>query len=62
MFTCVICRFGVPLDDTVISGKTGRCICLRCYARETGSEQIMPSRLSSDLRVTLNAIAGEMSG
>jgi hypothetical protein len=58
VFTCIICRFTVPLDDTVVAGRTGRCICLRCYARETGMEQKMPADLSRDLRSTLSAIAG----
>jgi len=59
MFTCVICRFAVPLDDAAIGGKTGRCICLRCYVRETGSEQSMPAWLSADVREALNALAGD---
>ncbi|HLZ72090.1 MAG TPA: hypothetical protein VKV26_19465 [Dehalococcoidia bacterium] len=59
MYCCVICHFAVPLDDTVISGRTGRCICLRCYVRETGSEQTMPAWLTRDLRTTLSAIGGD---
>jgi hypothetical protein len=45
MFTCTICRFETELDDVAVAGGTGRCVCLRCYARATGTAQPMPKAL-----------------
>jgi len=58
MFTCVICHFDTPLDDTVVSGRNGRCICLRCYFRETDSERPMTRELRRDLSTALSSITG----
>ena len=41
MFTCVICRFDTELDDVATRVRSDRCICLRCYARETDSAKPM---------------------
>ena len=44
MATCVICRFETELDDVVLGGRAGRCVCLRCFDRETGNGRSMPTR------------------
>ena len=53
MFTCIICHFETELDDVVTSGATGRCVCLRCFGRETGSTQSMPWALRRMLSAVL---------
>ena len=45
MFTCIICCFAVEYDDVISRFGSGRCVCLRCFARETGSERPMPQAL-----------------
>ena len=45
MSICTICHFGVSLDDVAMRGPAGRCVCLACFARETGSQVLMPKRL-----------------
>ncbi len=55
--TCIICRFATELDDrAVIGGTAERCICLRCYSRETDTARPMPKALQRELRTTLAAI------
>jgi hypothetical protein len=56
MTTCIICRFETELDDVVINGAGGRCVCLRCYARETGTARPMPKVLRRDLIEALAAV------
>lgn len=56
MFTCIICHFAAPLDDTVVSGRSGRCICLRCYLRETETERHMAPSLRRDLSHALSGV------
>jgi hypothetical protein len=54
--TCTICRFATELDDMVVArGKDG-CICLRCFARETGDEHPMPKDLRRDIQAALSAL------
>lgn len=45
MFTCIICCFVVEFDDVISRFGSRRCVCLRCFARETGSERPMPQAL-----------------
>ncbi len=45
MTTCIICRFETELDDVAAGGPAGRCVCLRCFGRETGNELPMPKAL-----------------
>ena len=54
MATCTICHFETELDDVVLGGRTGRCVCLRCFDRETGSAR--PKALRRTLSATLAAI------
>jgi hypothetical protein len=53
MTTCRICRFETELDDVAVQGGAGRCICLRCYGRETGSARPMPRVLQRQLSAAL---------
>ena len=54
MRTCTICRFETELDDVVAPTAGGRCICLRCFERETGSARPMPKALRREI---INALA-----
>ena len=56
MATCTICRFETELDDVVLGGRTGRCVCLRCFDRETGSTRPMPKALRRALSAALAEI------
>ncbi|MGI8551202.1 MAG: hypothetical protein ACR2PL_10535 [Dehalococcoidia bacterium] len=53
MFTCVICRFDVEMDDTIAPTASGRCVCVRCFARETETSRPMSKDLRRDLISTL---------
>ena len=53
MTTCSICRFETELDDVAVQGGAGRCICLRCYGRETGSARPMSKALQRQLSAAL---------
>ena len=55
MFTCRICRFDTELDDMAVRGAGARCICLRCFARETGTAKRMPKGLHGQVLATLAA-------
>ena len=55
MHTCRICHFDSPLDDVAVRGPAGRCVCLRCFARETGTARPMPRTLRHELAVVLTA-------
>jgi len=56
MMTCRICSFETELDDVVLTRSGGRCVCLRCYNRETGSNRPMPKTLRRELTVVLASI------
>ena len=45
MFTCMVCRFATELDDVAVRGSGARCVCLRCFTRETGTARPMPASL-----------------
>lgn len=53
MFVCVICRFGVELDDAVTPTRSGGCVCIRCYSRETGTARPMTKDLRRDISTAL---------
>jgi hypothetical protein len=55
MFTCWICRFDAELDDVAVPGDGPRCICIRCFARETGTTKRMPKALRGQVITTLAA-------
>jgi hypothetical protein len=52
---CIICRFPAELDDAVVPTSAGRCICLRCFGRETGSAKIIDRRFREELIAVLDA-------
>ena len=56
MLTCIICHFETELDDAVTPGAAGRCVCLRCYERETGSALRMPKALRLAVMQTLESL------
>ena len=56
MATCIICRFTTELDDVVITGTSRHCICLRCFARETGSERRLAKGLQHEVLALLTAL------
>jgi len=56
MFTCTICRFETELDDVVVAMAGDRCVCLRCYGRETGGVLPMPKALRRDVSTALAAM------
>ena len=58
MYTCVICYFTAELDDVIAPTATGRCVCLRCYTRETDTSRPMPKALQRDVNLALSEAAG----
>jgi hypothetical protein len=56
MRTCTICRFETHPDDMVVVHISGRCICLRCYERETETAHPMPKGLRRELMALLEGI------
>ena len=57
MWTCRLCLWEVMLDDVVVALRGGRCICLRCYLRETGDTHVMPKDYQREIDQTLAALA-----
>lgn len=56
MRICVICRFETELDDVVAPIADRRCVCLRCFHRETRSALPMPATLRRDLTDALSEL------
>jgi hypothetical protein len=52
MFECMICHYDdIQLDDVAIKHSDGRrCICLKCFERETGRTPHLSKRLVRDAR------------
>lgn len=57
METCRICHFEMTLDDTALESETGKPVCLRCYARLTGTELRMPRKLRLQLQACMTDVA-----
>ena len=58
MFSCIICRFAVPLDDVELRrGDAGLCVCVRCYATETDSYAPMPKDLRRDVSALVDTLS-----
>ena len=55
MFTCRICRFDAELDDVAVRTAGPHCICIRCFARETGFARPMPKALRRQVIAALAA-------
>jgi hypothetical protein len=50
MVTCLLCRFATELDDAaVLLAARARCICVRCFARETGDALQVPALLRREV-------------
>lgn len=51
MYQCVICRGEVEADDAELVNRElpGRCICLRCWTRETGTTRYLSRELCREL-------------
>jgi hypothetical protein len=56
MLTCTLCRFETDLDDVEVRQGTGHCVCLRCFARETGRGRPMPKALRRHIIAALAEI------
>lgn len=56
MFRCILCAFDTEFDDAVVVSSNGRCICLRCFNRETRSEKPMGKELRRELTAALATI------
>jgi hypothetical protein len=54
MYRCILCGFDVVLADVRIEMRGGRCICLRCFLRETCHTE----RLGAALRREIEQAAG----
>lgn len=59
MLRCVICHFDVQLDDVALGASRGRCVCLCCYGRETGSRRVLPKSLQRELRLVFTSLPAE---
>ncbi len=55
MRSCTICHFDAELDDVVIACGERRCICLRCFGRETGDGRRVPWALPREIEAVLAA-------
>ena len=56
MLHCTLCHFATELDDAVLVREDGRCVCLRCYQRETGSARPMPKELQRTVGAVLASL------
>ncbi len=57
MLRCILCAFATELDDAVLVTPTGRCLCLRCFARETASTLLVSKELRQELTAVLASLA-----
>lgn len=57
MYLCTLCHFDAEIDDVQLLLADGRCVCVRCYHRETGSARPMPKPLRRELQSVLAALA-----
>lgn len=53
MYTCELCRFEHERDDVAVRRGESGCICVRCFARETGAARPMPKALRRHLIAVL---------
>ena len=56
MFVCVLCRFETEFDDVIAPVAGGRCVCLRCFTRETASALAMSQEPGRDLVAALSGV------
>jgi hypothetical protein len=57
MYVCVLCRFETELDDVIAPVSSGRCVCLRCFTRETETAVAMSIELRRDVAAALSGAA-----
>ena len=57
MYICVICSATTPLDDAVGPTEDGRCLCLSCLTRETGTALTVPAELQGELATIMDGSA-----
>ncbi len=57
MFRCLLCVFATELDDVVLVTPTGRCLCVRCFTRETASTLLVSQELRQELTAVLANVA-----
>lgn len=57
MRTCRLCRWLVTPDDVVVELRNERCICLRCYLRETDDARPMPRGYQREIHAVLQTLA-----
>lgn len=58
MLRCILCSFDTELDDAVVTS-SGRCICLRCFNRETHAEKRMAKGLRREVMAALAILDDE---
>ena len=56
MLRCILCAFDTEMDDAVVISTSGRCICLRCFSKETNTTKPMAKGLRRELVATLATI------
>lgn len=56
MYQCRICAFETEMDDAVVCSTSGRCICLRCFTRETNTGKVMDKRLRHQVSAALATV------
>ena len=53
---CLICKDEVEPDDVAVaSARPNRCICVRCFARETGNDRRVPKALMRQVEEAMNS-------
>ena len=57
MEQCRVCHFEMLLDDVAVESRTGRAVCLRCYARLTETERRLPRKLSLELEACASGLS-----
>jgi hypothetical protein len=55
VYICFLCRFSVPLDDTLVTTAKGGCICLACYLRTVEDEKPLPKDLYHEVSAVASA-------
>lgn len=53
---CIICGYTATPDDALVPTDSGKCICLPCWFRETGTGQPMPRKLRKELTAALDSV------
>lgn len=52
-YLCVLCRFGVWLDDAICATASGKCVCVRCFWREVEDERPFPMWLRREVAAAM---------